>query len=127
MTVRRTWPPPREPEEDFPAFDDTLTTGIEDTVRNLQVLTDRSRPGGSQEWQRYQLDAFRDLTKEVQELRKEVARIHETQRLKASKGAQEKFEKELAAKFDKKVQNLWKYAAGPLFAIAAVVCGKVFL
>jgi hypothetical protein len=129
--ITRRWPnasPPKsEAAEDdkYPAYDETLTSGIEDTVRNLKVLTERSHP--DTEWQHYQLQAFRDLTKEVQQLRKDHAKLLEAVKHKASRKEQEEFQRDLTALLDKKVQNLWRYAVAPLFAIAAFICGKVLM
>lgn len=116
--------PAQEPE--YPAFDETLTTGLEDTVRNLEVLRDDEPPrSGNAEWQHYQLQAFRDLTEEAKKLRTEVARLHEKLAAKASKSQMEEFQKSLTESMNKRVDRLWKFGVVPTFATLAWVLERV--
>lgn len=114
----------REPErpDEYPAFNETLTTGLEDTVRNLRILRERSP--GDDEARRWQFKAVDDLTTEVKTLRHELGNLVRALDKKASLINQAKFEQSLTAKLDvriDKIRNITMWAIGILFVVDGLV------
>jgi hypothetical protein len=114
--LRERWD--REDEDDIPLkpFDTTLTSGIDDTVRHLKSIRERSH--ADNEEARVQSDGIARLTTEVHEVNEELARIVETLNRKASKGQLNKGLGDFSLKFDKRVDNIFK-----LIAALGVVLG----
>lgn len=104
------WPPAVEQEVAlFPDFDDTMTTGIDDTMRNLRVL-DLKGQSRSVEYQNFHLQATRELTAEVAAMRKELAKAVQTINLKASKGQLDKVSVQLTEKIDQRLDTIRNWA-----------------
>jgi len=111
-----------EDDDLFPAFDETLTTGIEDTVRNLRILPEHSR--ASAESQRWQFKAVSDLTEEVKALRHELANVLRALDKKASLINQGKFEKSLTERMDgriDKIRTIAMWAIGILLVVDGLI------
>jgi hypothetical protein len=119
------WPPTRPsiPEiELYPAFDTTLTSGLDETVRNLKTL--RHRAQGDEEANRWQLQAFEDLRAEVLSLRASHATLVEGLNKKASLSAQRKFEAALTERIDKRIdiiRNVACWAIGVLVVVMGLI------
>ncbi len=115
---------PNEAREDrYPAFNDTLTTGLEDTVKNLRILGDGGKPPNN-ESQRWQFKAVDDLTTEVKELRKELGNVVRALDKKASLMNQAKFETSLTAKIDVRIDRIraiGMWAIGLLFVVDGLI------
>ncbi len=114
----------REPErpDDYPAFDETLTTGLEDTVRNLRILRERSP--SDDEARRWQFKAVDDLTTEVKSLRHELGNLVRALDKKASLMNQAKFEKSLTERLDArvdKIRNIAMWAIGVLLVVDGLI------
>jgi hypothetical protein len=132
MTVLRRWPgehyrPAAPTVELFPDFADTLTTGLDETVRNLKVLRERSR--NDEESMRWQLKAFEDLQAEVLDLRKKMAGVIEAVNKRATTVAVGRFEKAFAERMDKRL-DFWRtlacWAIGLQFMLIIAILTKVW-
>jgi hypothetical protein len=111
-----------EKEDDFPAFDETLTTGLEDTVRNLRVI--RERTHSHEEAQRWQFKAVTDLTEEVKALRREHGNLVRALDKKAGLVNQARFEKLMTEHIDAKVDKIRAiamWAIGVLFIVIGLL------
>jgi hypothetical protein len=125
VTREPRWQGPATRGELYPAFDDTLTTGLEDTVKTLRVL--RERVHSEEEEQRWQFKAVDDLTTEMKSLRKEVGNLVRALDKKASITTQAKFEKSLSDRLDARIdriRSIAMWAIGLLFTLAGLL--KVF-
>jgi len=107
-------------EEEIPLkpFDTTLTSGINDTVRQLRILRE---DGGDPEEDRLQFDAIKQLTAESRMQREALAGIIDTLNMKASKRLMNVELEKYTAKFDKRVDNIFKLVAALGAIIAALV------
>jgi hypothetical protein len=106
----------------YPAFDETLTSGIEETTQQLRVLRERSH--SDEEAQRWQFKAVTDLTEECKSLRKEMGNLVRALDKKASLMNQAKFEKTLAAAVDAridKIRNIAMWAIGILLVVDGLI------
>lgn len=90
----------------YPTFDETIVTGIDETVRNLRVISQRS--GSDEEFRQYQLQALKELTTEVKELRKEVAKVISALKTKASKTQFDEWAKAADADYEKRITNVFR-------------------
>lgn len=108
-----------EDVEDIPLkdFDDTLTSGIDDTISHLKIEGFISKAEQSQ----LQLTALEELRSEIKKLREEHAEVVQTVNRKASKSALALFEKTLGAKNDKRIDNLFKLVTFLGVAIGLIV------
>ena len=113
--VRR---PPAPDVELYPPFDETLTTGLDDTVRQLKVLRETSHH--DEESARWQLKAFEDLQAEVLALRASMAKIVAELNRKAALAAQARFEKAMTERIDKRL-DVWRNVIGCMVALIAVL------
>jgi hypothetical protein len=114
--------PPKAAVELYPAFDETLTTELDATVRNLKVLRERSH--GSEESERWKIKAFEDLQAEVLALRKAIASIVKELNRKASLANQGKFESTLAERMDKRIDTIRNVACWAI-GILVVIMGLI--
>ena len=112
-------PRPAPDVELFPAFDETLTTGLEDTVRNLKVMVERTHQ--TEETNRWQLQAFEDLKSEVLALRAAIAALTKEVNRKAFLTAQSRFEKGLTERIDKRLDGLRNAIASMVAVIAVLI------
>lgn len=118
------WPGAKQKTPDlelFPTFDDTLTTDVEDTVRNLPTLK-LGRPHSEAE--RWQFKVVTDLTEEVKTLRVELGNVVRALDKKASLMAQAKFEKTLADRVDAridKIRTIAMWAIGILLVVDGLI------
>jgi len=98
----------REDAEEIPLqpFDTTLTSGINDTVQHLRSLAPDRR--ASVESNQLRFDAIEQLTKEARFMRDALAGIVTTLNHKASKRAVSRELAAYTAKFDKRVDNIFK-------------------
>jgi hypothetical protein len=112
--LRERWD--REDAEEIPLkpFDTTLTSGISDTVQHLMRMPADRR--ASVESNQLRFDALQQLTAEARFIRESLAKVIETLNHKASKRAVKKAVDEYTAKFDKRVDNIFKLVT----AIAAI-------
>jgi hypothetical protein len=106
--------------EDVPLkdFDTTLTSTIDGTINQLVGFI--GRPAPSVERDTLQADALKELRGEIVALRVAHAATVTTLNLKASKQAFIRFEAALAAKVDKRIDNIFK-AVGVVGAILGVL------
>jgi hypothetical protein len=127
MTLTNRWPGEYhkrpKPEVDlYPAFDETLTTGLDETVRNLKVLRERSQ--SDEEAMRWQLKAFVDLQAEVLDLRKAHASLVKEVNRKATLTSQRQFEAAFTARMEKRIdtiRNLATWAIGVLVVVMGLI------
>lgn len=129
MTKLNRWPgeyhrPPRPEVELFPAFDQTLAGDMDETVRNLRVLTERS--GSSHEEKQWQLKAFDTIEKQTAELRKVIKAMQLVIGRKASLTAQAEFEKALTERIDKRIDTIRSVAMWAI-GILVVIMGLIKL
>lgn len=98
----------REDAEDIPLkpFDTTLTSGLDATLN--QLVDFKARSGPSVERDQLRDQAATELRAEIVALRRVHAETVTTLNLKASKSALGRFEKDLAAKVDKRLDNIFK-------------------
>ena len=115
--LRERWD--REDAEDIPLkdFDDTLTSGIDDTISHLKIADFTSKTERAQ----LQVTAFEELRAESKKLREALAEVVQTLNRKASKAALAQFEKSYAAKNDKRIDNLFKLVTFLGVAIGLIV------
>jgi hypothetical protein len=90
-------------------FDTTLTSTIDGTINQLVNFKGRNAP--SVERDNLQAQAVTELRAEIVDLRKALAANVTTLNLKASKQAFIRFEAALAAKVDKRIDNIFKLVA----------------
>ena len=122
--IRVTRPPARtEPIELYPDFDETLTTNVEDTVRNLRILPERER--STPESQRWQFKAVADLTEEVKALRHELGNVVRALDKKTSISAQGKFEKAMGERITARLDTMRTTAMWAVGLLFLVVIGIV--
>jgi len=107
--MRERWD--REDADDVPLkdFDTTLTSTIEGTINQLVSFKGQGAP--SVERDSLQAQALTQLTGEIVKLREAHAALATTVNLKASKQAFIRFEAALAAKVDKRIDNIFKLVA----------------
>lgn len=107
----------------FPDYSTTLASGVDDTVRNLRVLREHARP--EEEEIRTRDLAIEQLTEEVRTLREELARVVESLKTKASKGALKRQDEALTNNWNKKVDNLFKLVGliGTVLGLAIIIRG----
>jgi len=110
----------------FQDFSDTVTHALEDTMRNLRVLSEENlseRHGGRQpppataEYRGFELQALQNLTDEVKEIRATVAKLVTTSKLKASKGEFDKHKDELAKQVNGRLDTIRNWAGVAITAI----------
>lgn len=111
----------REDQEDVPLqdFDTTLTSGIDDTISHLKIIGNGY--ASDVEQNNLNLKAFEELRGESKQLREALAGIVTTLNRKASKSALARFEKNFAAKSDKRIDNLFKLVTFLGVVIGAIV------
>lgn len=95
--------PPAEVEL-FPDFDPNSTQALDETIRNLRALRERSH--SSEEERRWQLKAFEDLQRQVEELQRASVALRDGMNERATKAAFARFEKALGEKMDKRADTL---------------------
>jgi hypothetical protein len=125
------WPgefhrPPKAEVDLFTDFDETVADigkDLDETVRNLRVLRDRSHT--DEEERRYQFKAIADLTETVKEHGAVLQRVIASLKLKQPKAAAGSFEQAMAAKIDKRLDSIFKLVAalGVIFAALIAVIG----
>ena len=120
--LRERWQ--REDESDAPLrdFDTTLTSGIEGTINQMVRFSQRSNKA-------VEADALRDravqqLVDEVKSLRASLSQVVQTTNTKASKGQMRTCEKDLTARMDKRIDNLFKLLAAGLTVVGALIAYK---
>lgn len=120
--LRERWE--REDADDAPLkdFDTTLTSGLDGTINQLVKFSHRSSKSVESDGLRDR--AVQELTDEVKSLRKSLAEVVATLNTKASKGQLRGFEKDLAAKIDKRVDNLFKLLAAGLTVVGVLIAYK---
>jgi|SRR5882762_2554019 len=112
----------RDVEELFPDYSATLTSGIDDTLRNLKVIREHAHP--SEEQERTRDLAIEQLRKEISKLREELETVIGSVRTKASKGTLQKGIGELTTKLDRRMDNLFKFVGVIGVAIGALIAYK---
>lgn len=119
-----TYRPPKPTVEIYPDFDDTIAgKELDETVRNLRVLREISH--SDEEEKRYQFEAFQRLSLLAKEHGDVIAKIIASLKVKQSKSAAAEFEAKLAARIEKKVDNIFKLvgALGVIFAMILAAIG----
>src|SRR4029077_1708720 len=106
----------------FPDYSATLTSGIDDTLRNLKVIREHAHP--NEEEARTRDLAIAQLTEEIGKLRKELDTVIGSVRTKASKGTLKTVSTELATKLDRRVDNLFKFVGVIGVAVGALIAYK---
>ncbi len=109
-------------DDDFPAFDETLTTGLDETVRNLRVIRERSH--NHEEAQRWAFKAVTDLTEEVKAIRREHGNLVRALDKKAGLVNQARFEKSMIEHVDNridKIRAIAMWAIGVLFIVIGLL------
>jgi hypothetical protein len=104
--IRERW---EREEADLKPFDTTLTSGIDDTVRDLRALPYDRR--ASVESNQLRFDAVDQLTQEARFMRKALADIVTALNHKASKRSVKRAGDEYTAKLDKRIDNIFKLVA----------------
>lgn len=105
-TLRERWD--REDSEDIPLkdFDTTLTSGLDATLNQLVGFKARSGPNVERDHLRDRCAT--ELRAEIVELRRVHAETVTTLNLKASKATLRKFETDLTARVEKRLDNIFK-------------------
>lgn len=100
-----------EDGDDIPLkpFDTTLTPALDDTIQHLRIV--RESTGRSVEADNLRSEAIKQLADEVRQARAEIGKIVETLNRKASKGQLAHGLTEIAARLDKRVDNIFKLVA----------------
>ena len=134
MTKLDRWPgeyhrPPKPEVDLFPDFDETVAGAnkeLDETVRNLRVFRERSH--SSEEEQRYQFKAISDLTETAKKHAEVMQKIITSLKLKQPKAGAAEFERQLAARIERRVDNIFKLVAalGVVFAALLAVIGWGF-
>lgn len=126
------WPgnPYRQPApevEIFPDFDETLTDGLEDTVRNLQIISRHT--GREHEERQLENQILTGLMAEAKKLREtDLPKLIGTLKTKASKGEFEAFSKAAVANIDGRIatiRTVATWAIGIQFLLIIFILGKV--
>jgi hypothetical protein len=106
----------------FPDYATTLASGIDDTMRNLRIITDSAHP--HEEASRTRDRAIGQLTEEVRTLREQLAKVVTTVNMKASKGQLAKIDAALTEKWAKKVDNLKWWIGGVGTVVSTLIAFK---
>lgn len=94
-----------EVEETLDDFDETVSADLESTRRDLRILTSSHR-GSNHEAEMLRMKMVDALTKEVEELRHQLAKVVQTLNIKASKKALSSFSDSLTAKTDRRLDTI---------------------
>lgn len=126
------WPgtPYRQPApqvEIFPDFDETLTDGLEDTVRNLQIISRHS--GREHEERQLENQILTGLMAEAKKLREtDLPKLVATLKTKASKGEFADFSKTAVTHINERldtIRTVATWAIGIQFLLIIFILGKV--
>lgn len=132
MTKLNRWPgnqyrQPAPEVEIFPDFDETLTSGLEDTVRNLKVIS--SHAGREHEERYLEREILSGLMAEAKKLREtDLPKLIAALKLKASKGELADFSKTAVALIDDRIatiRTVAMWAIGIQFLLIIFILGKV--
>ncbi len=113
-------------EELYPTFDETLTSGLEDTVRHFKAQPQwehrgaADRPGPDKEVIHWLEKAVDEAKEEIKRLRKDMGNLVRAHDKKASIMSQGKFEKEMKQHITERIdqiRNIAIWAIGILFAV----------
>lgn len=120
---------PRAAEEElYPEFDETLTSGLEDTVRHFKAQPhwehehpDRADAPDANHWLEKGIDEAKN---EIKRLRKDLGALVRAVDKKSSLMAQGKFEKEMKEHIDSridKIRNIAMWAIGILLVVDGII------
>jgi hypothetical protein len=132
VTKLNRWPgnqyrQPAPEVEIFPDFDETLTTGLEDTVRNLHII--RQHSGREHEERQLENQILTGLMAEAKKLREtDLPKLIATIKTKASKGEFAVFTKASADGIDARIatiRTVATWAIGIQFLLIIFILGKV--
>lgn len=101
-------------------FDETLTSGIDDTIKTLAL----GHRGPQWEIERLRQQAVEQLREELLKVRDELAKHRASINLKQSKVATAEALKEFSAKWDRKMDNLFKLVGAVGLVISVLVAYK---
>lgn len=130
MTVLKRWPgeryrPPAPRveliEDDF---DQTIAgVDLDETVRNLKVLRERSH--GGEEEARYQFQAIENLQTLTTKQGESITRIIASLKLKQAKAAAAEFENAMKARIEQRMDSLFKFVGiiGAVITVLLAVIG----
>lgn len=101
-------------------FDETMTSGIDDTVRTLSL----GHKGPHWETNQLYLQAISQLRTELSEVKGELSRHATSINLKQSKAANAKALAEFTQKWDRKMDNLFKLVGLVGLVVSALIAYK---
>lgn len=110
-----------------PDFDQTISSDLDDTVRNLQTLKPRERhtPAILQ----FQESVLYAQTEEIRALREQLSKVTVAIGYKASKKALSELETNVNARVDRRLDSIrnWTLAVASIVGVAMVVMGMLGL
>lgn len=118
---------PKPEVEIFPDFDETLTPGLDDTVRGLHTL--RQSSGSEYEAGQLELQLLNGLLADAKVLAANQQKIISTLKTKASKGELALDAEQIQDHLDKRVdviRNVAMWAIGIEFALIGLILVKVW-